>query len=140
MRLSYKYWFYPDQITQGSMAGAMGKCRFAYNKLLEMYRDREVSTVYDACNMVARIKNDNPELKSVYSKVLQRAGNHLFNNIFVLTELKKRGCETGKLRFKSEYRYRRLGYSQSGFKFDRETGILELSKIGSMPNITSRPA
>jgi len=108
----------------------MGKCRFTYNKLLEMYRDRETNTVYDACNMVARTKNDHPELKSVYAKVLQRTGNHLFNNISVLTRLKKRGYKTGRLRFKSEYRYRRLDYNQSGFKFNRETCELELSKIG----------
>lgn len=132
MQLSYRYRFYPNQEVEDKITDAMGKCRFAYNKLLEMYRNKEVNTVYDACNMVARIKNDYPELKSVYSKVLQRTGNHLFSNISVLTELMKRGRKAGKLRFKSEYRYRRLDYNQSGFKFDRETGVLELSKIGSI--------
>ena len=63
MRLSYKYRFYPDQITQDKIADVMDKCRFTYNKLLEMYRKREVNTVYDACNAVARIKNEYPELK-----------------------------------------------------------------------------
>jgi len=94
-----------------------------------MYRGREINTVYDACNTVAQIKNDYPILRSVYGKVLHRAGDHRFNNISVLTELKKRGCETGKLRFKSGCWYRGLDYGQSGFKFNR-AAELELSKIG----------
>ena len=118
MQLSYKYQFYPNQEIQDRIADAMSKCRFTYNKLLEMYRNRKINTVYDACNMVARIKNEHPKLKSVYSKVLQRTGNHLFNNISVLTGLKKKGSAVGKLRFKTEYSYRRLDYNQSGFKFD----------------------
>jgi len=63
--------------------------------------------------MVTRSKNNHPRLKSVYSNVLQRTGNHLFNNISVLIELKKRGYKIGKLRFKSECGYRRLDYNQS---------------------------
>ena len=93
-----------------------------------MYRNTEINTMYDACNMAARIKNEYHRLKSVYSKVLQRASNHLFDDISVLTESKNRGCNTDKLRFKSEYRYK-VRLNQSSFKF-HETGELKLIKIG----------
>jgi len=99
MQLSYKYRFYPDQTIQDRIADAMDKCRFTYNKLLEMYRNREVNTVYDACNMVVRVKNKCPELKSVYCKVLLwRTGNHLFNNHLFFNSVNTEMCKTGKFR------------------------------------------
>ena len=49
----------------------------------------KINSVYDACNTVAQIKKDHTKLKSMYSKVLQRTGNHLFNNISAVDQVEK---------------------------------------------------
>ncbi|AFC98803.1 Transposase [Methanocella conradii HZ254] len=137
MLRSYRYRFYPSTEVRNNIDVALNYCRFTYNKLLELYRNGKIKTVYDACNYVATLKQQYPELKTVYSKTLQRAGNHLFNNIMVLASLKNKGFKTGGLRYKNEYRFRTLEYNQSGFKITEN--LLELSKIGTVKLILHRP-
>ncbi|WP_174591652.1 RNA-guided endonuclease InsQ/TnpB family protein [Methanocella conradii] len=137
MLRSYRYCFYPSTEVRNNITTALNYCRFTYNKLLELYRNGKIKTVYDACNHVATLKQQYPELKTVYGKTLQRVGNHLFNNIMVLASLKKKRVKTGKLRYKNEYRFRTLEYNQSGFKITEN--LLELSKIGTVKLILHRP-
>ncbi|WP_174591167.1 RNA-guided endonuclease InsQ/TnpB family protein [Methanocella conradii] len=135
--LSYKYRFYPSTEIKNNIAVALNHCRFTYNKLLELYHNGKIKNVYDACNHVVTLKQEHPELKTVYSKTLQRVGNHLFNNISVVRTLKNRGFNPGKLRYKSEHRFRTLEYNQSGFKLTEK--LLELSRIGTVKLILHRP-
>ncbi|MDI6896920.1 RNA-guided endonuclease InsQ/TnpB family protein [Methanocella conradii] len=137
MLRSYRYRFYPSTEVRNNITTALNYCRLTYNKLLELYYNGKINTVYDACNYVATLKQQYPELKTVYSKTLQRAGNHLFNNISVLASLKNKGFKTGGLRYKNEYRFRTLEYNQSGFKITEN--LLELSKIGTVKLILHRP-
>jgi len=143
MIVSYKYRAYPDATTETRLNGALDTCRWLYNKLLEECNTaREHGFTPTMRGMQARIvtlKEENPFLKGVYSKVLQMVNYTLWSNIAALSQTKKRGHKIGKLRFKSASRYRTLNYNQSGFKIDREHSTITFSKIGTIPFSMHRP-
>jgi len=143
MLISYKYRAYPDAITRTRLNTALDTCRWLYNKLLEECTTaREHGFTPTMRGMQARIvtlKEENPFLKDVYSKVLQMVNYTLWSNIAALSQTKKRGRKIGKLRFKSASRYRTLNYNQSGFKIDREQSTITFSKIGALPFTMHRP-
>jgi len=88
---------------------------------------------------IVTLKEENPFLKDVYSKVLQMVNYTLWSNLRALSQTKKKGRKIGKLRFKSASRYRTLNYNQSGFKIDREHSTITFSKIGAIPFRMHRP-
>ena len=143
MLISYKYRAYPDTTTETRLITALDTCRWLYNNLLEECNTaREHGFTPTMRGMQARIvtlKEENPFLKGVYSKVLQMVNYTLWSNIAALSQTKKRGRKIGKLRFKSAFRYRTLNYNQSGFKIDREHSTITFSKIGALPFIMHRP-
>ena len=143
MIVSYKYRAYPDATTETRLNAALDTCRWLYNKLLEECNTaREHGFTPTMREMQARIvtlKEENPFLKGVYSKVLQMVNYTLWSNIAALSQTKKRGRKIGKLRFKSASRYRTLNYNQSGFKIDREHSAVTFSKIGTIPFTMHRP-
>ncbi|WP_292364478.1 MULTISPECIES: RNA-guided endonuclease InsQ/TnpB family protein [unclassified Methanoculleus] len=143
MLISYKYRAYPDAITRTRLNTALDTCRWLYNTLLEECTTaRETGLAPTMRGMQARIvtlKEENPFLKGVYSKVLQMVNYTLWSNIRALSQTKKRGRKIGKLRFKSASRYRTLNYNQSGFKIDQEHSKIIFSKIGTIPFVMHRP-
>ena len=143
MIVSYKYRAYPDATTETRLNAALDTCRWLYNKLLEECNTaREHGFTPTMREMQARIvtlKEENPFLKGVYSKVLQMVNYTLWSNIAALSQTEKRGRKIGKLRFKSASRYRTLNYNQFGFKIDREHSAVTFSKIGTIPFAMHRP-
>jgi len=143
MLISYKYRAYPGATTEARLNAALDTCRWLYNTLLEECTTaRETGITPTMRGMQARIvtlKEENPFLKGVYSKVLQMVNYTLWSNIAALSQTKKRGRKTGKLRFKSAFRYRTLNYNQSGFKIDREHSRITFSKIGTISFTMHRP-
>jgi putative transposase len=143
MIISYKYRAYPDTTTEIRLNAALDTCRWLYNKLLEesnTTREGGISpTMRGTQARIVTLKDENPSLKSVYSKVLQMVNYTLWSNIAALSQSKKRGRKIGKLRFKSRFRYRTLNYNQSGFKIDREHSTITFSKIGTIPFSMHRP-
>jgi putative transposase len=137
MLISYKYRAYPDATTEVRLNTALDTCRWLYNKLLEecnTAREGGLSpTMRGTQARIVTLKDENPSLKCVYSKVLQMVNYTLWSNIAALSQTKKRGRKIGKLRFKSAFRYRTLNYNQSGFKIDREHSTITFSKIGTLP-------
>jgi len=75
MIVSYKYRAYPDANTEVRLNAALDTCRWLYNKLLEecnTARENGISpTMRGAQARIVTLKDENPSLKSVYSKVLQ---------------------------------------------------------------------
>jgi len=75
MLISYKYRVYPDASTETRLITALDTCRWLYNKLIEECNTaRENGITPTMQGMQARIvtlKDENPSLKGVYSKVLQ---------------------------------------------------------------------
>ena len=143
MIISYKYRAYPDADTKIRLNTTLDTCRWLYNKLLEeLNAARKNGFTLKKTETQARIvslKDENPALKDVYSKVLQMVNYTLWSNITALSQTKKRGRKIGKLRFRSALRYRTLNYNQSGFKIDREHNSITFSKIGTVRVKMHRP-
>jgi putative transposase len=143
MIVSYKYRAYPDATTEIRLNAALDTCRWLYNKLLEecnMAGENGITpTMRGTQARIVTLKDENPFLKGVYSKVLQMVNYTLWSNIAALSQTKKRGRKIGKLRFKGAFRYRTLNYNQSGFTIDREHSTITFSKIGALPVSMHRP-
>ena len=143
MIISYKYRAYPDAAVEARLHEALDTCRWLYNKLLEecnAARENGLSpTMQETQARIVTLKDENPALLGVYSKVLQMVNYTLWSNIRALSETKKNGQKIGKPRFKSASRYRTLNYNQSGFKIDCESELITFSKIGTIPFRMHRP-
>ena len=137
MLISYKYRAYPDADTELHLFETIDTCRWLYNKLLEELNNAHENNIKlkktDTQARIVKLKNENPFLNDVYSKVLQMVNYTLWSNIRGLSQTKKIGRNVGKLRYKSAFRYRTLNYNQSGFKIDKDHSIIKFSKIGSIP-------
>jgi putative transposase len=81
----------------------------------------------DTQALIVKLKEEKPELKKVYSKVLQMVNYQLWSNIKALSKLKKNGKRVGKLRFKGRGWFKTLNFNQSGFRI--EGNKLILSKV-----------
>ncbi len=135
--ISYKYQAYPGIVVEIRLHEALDTCRWLYNKLLE-----ECNTVRENGSSLAMqgtwaqiviLKDGNPALKEVSSKVLQMVNYTLQGNVHALSETKKKSRKIGMLRFKSASRYQIFNYNQSGFKIDCESEFIIFSKIGTIP-------
>ena len=92
----------------------------------------------DTQALIVKLKLEKPELKKVYSKVLQMVNYQLWSNTKTLHQLKKNGKRIGRLRFKGKGWYKTLNFNQSGFDFDKEKAKLILSKIGEISIVLHR--
>jgi len=63
-----------------------------------------------------------PDLKQVYSTVLQKAIERIRDNIQNLGKLKAKGYNVGSLNWKKPREYRSFTYRQSGFELDKKSG------------------
>lgn len=75
-----------------------------------------------------------PDLKQVYSTVLQKAVERIRDNIQNLGKLKAKGYNVGSLNWKNPREYRSFTYRQSGFELDKKSGpngrgVLVLKKL-----------
>lgn len=136
MIISYRYPMYPKMEVEQKLVSALENCRWLYNRLLEelnIARENGMKLgVYDTQNLIPLLKSENPNLSTVYSKVLQMVNYTLHSNIAGLAALKGNGKRAGKLRFKGRGLYNTMNYNQSGFKLDQDHSILKLSKIGEI--------
>lgn len=132
--LSYKYILNPtfDQIN--ILTDQLEQCRLLYNFLLEQKNNsRKLGNFfswYDSSALIPQYVIDHPEIKYVYSKVRQMVNYILYSNLKGLSELKKKGYKTGKLRFKGKGWYKTLNFNQSGFKIDCDSNTIKFSHIG----------
>jgi len=139
--LGYKFRIYPSKTAEFKLQEHIEICRWLYNRLLEEINKarkegRELKP-RDTQKLIVKLKEEHPELKKVYSKVLQMVHYQLWANIKALSQLKKKGKKVGKLRYKGEGWFKTLNFNQSGFKI--ENNRLILSKVGSIPIKLHRP-
>ncbi len=134
--LSYKFRLYPNRAIEGRLEEQLEISRWLYNRLLEKINNARKEgrkiTQTDTQAFIVKLKEENPELKKVYSKVLQMVNYQLWSNIRSLSRLKKNGKKIGKLRYKKMGRFKSLNYNQSGFSIDVKRNRITLSKIGSV--------
>jgi len=133
--LGYKFRLYPSKKTEELLNRHMALCRWLYNRLLEELSRGRVEgrkiTQLETQALIVKLKEEHPELKGAYSKVLQMVNHQLWLNISALAGLKRNGRKVGRLRFKGSGWFKTLNYNQSGFKL--ENGKLVLSKVGEIP-------
>ena len=135
--LGYKFRIYPSKTVQATLQEHLELCRWLYNRLLfELNKAKEEGRKLkqtDTQALIVKLKQENLELRKVYSKVLQMVNYQLWSNIKALAKLKKNGKKVGKLRYKGKGWFKTLNFNQSGFNIDFENNKLILSKIGSIP-------
>ena len=134
--VSYKFRLYPNKEIERRLEEQLEICRWLYNRLLEEInkarKDGREITQKDTQTSIVKLKEEHPELKKAYSKVLQMVNYQLWSNMRALSKLKKNGKKIGKLRFQKRGRWKSLNFNQSGFSIDVKNDRISLSKIGSV--------
>jgi len=133
--ISYRFRLYPSRTVKTTLMGQLDLCRWLYNRLLEELNKAKAEgrklNSNDTQHLLVELKEDKPELDSVYSKALQMVNYQLWSNIRSLSGAKANGRKIGRLRFKGAGWFKTINYNQSGFSVERKR--LLLSKVGSIP-------
>src|SRR3989344_6416535 len=137
--ISYKFKLYPNKEQREKLELSLDICRRTYNYLLAEL-DKGFTKV-EIANYLLDLKVVNPEMKEVYSKVIQKENDNLFSNLSGLSASKKNGNRIGRLRFKGKGWKKTFCYNQSGFKVlkgNKKNNQLHLAKIGDIKLILHR--
>ena len=143
MRLTFQYRLLPSKAQRTKLAQTLELCRWVYNEILETRKnawEQEQKSIshYDTIKMLPGWKEQKPELKSVYSQVLQEVCTRIdlaFSAFF--RRVKANDEKPGYPRFRGYGRYDSFTYPQTGFKITDHG--LYLSKIGIIKIIVHRP-
>ena len=99
MMISYKFRLYPNKEIERRLEEQLEICRWLFNRLLEEInkarKDGREITQRDTQTLIVKLKEENPELKKAYSKVLQMVNYQLWSNMRALSKLKKNGKKIG---------------------------------------------
>lgn len=141
MRKTFKYRLFPTKTQRTRLDQTLESCRKVYNKTLAMRKDaweqeKRNVTYYDTKKMLPIWKEEIPELKEVYSQVLQNVTERVDLAFQAFFRRVKAGEKPGYPRFKGYGRYDSFTFTQSGFKLN---GKLTLSKIGDIKIRLHRP-
>jgi len=124
------------------MERTLDLCRWTYNETL-VYRknpyESEGKSIskYETHNLLPKWKEDKPELKEVFSQILQNVQERVDLAFKAFFRRIKAGEKPGYPRFKGKGWYDSFTYPQMGFKLDN--GLLKLSKIGNIKIKLHRP-
>lgn len=135
MLKAYKFRIYPTKSQKTKMDQTLDLCRWTYNKTLEIRKtawEKEGKSLskYETNNMLPEWKEDKPELKEVFSQVLQNVHERVDLALKAFFRRVKAGERPGYPRFRGKGWYDSFIYPQKGFKL--ESGKLYLSKIGDL--------
>jgi len=136
MQIAYKFRLYPTEDQEKRLLETLEICRQTYNYFLSKIKESEkIPSRLELQAELPKLKKEKPELKEVYSKVLQMVLYQLYSNLKALAKLKRNGKKVGKLRYKGKW-FKTFVYNQSGFKIiktGKRLDKLHLSKIGNIP-------
>lgn len=141
MRKTFRYKLYPTKAQRTSLNNMLEVCRVVYNKVLAVRKDsweqdKKSLSNYDTIKMLPGWKDELPELKDVYSQVLQNVCERVDLAYQAFFRRVKAGDKPGYPRFRGYGRYDSFTYPQSGFKLSDK---LYLSKIGNVKIKLHRP-
>jgi putative transposase len=156
MPKTFKYRIYPTKNQEKILNSQLESCRMLYNYFLSMKKslwenEKKSLGLYELHGLLPDLKTEFPNLKDVYSAVLQDVANRVnlsYQAFFRRGSLGDK--EPGFPRFKSYGRYDSLGYKQygSGIKLitstplsnhdKAEAVILSLSGVGHLKIIYHR--
>jgi len=142
MRKSYRYRIYPTKSQRSVLDQNLELCRQVYNDTLALRKDAYETdgksiSLYETNSILVTWKSDRPELKQVYSQVLQNVQVRVDLAFKAFFRRVKNGEDPGYPRFKGYGRYDSLTYKQLGFGI--KDGKLHLSKIGDIKIKLHRP-
>ena len=144
MRKTFKYRIYPTSKQETLLSSQLEECRMLYNLFLSEKKnswenEQKSIGLYDLINLLPRLKKQFPNMKDVYSNVLQ--------NVAVRVDLAYqaffRRCKTGEKpgypRFKSYGRYDSITYPLYGSGIKIKDGRLSISKVGHIKVVFGSP-
>jgi putative transposase len=129
--LAYRFRLYPSREQERKLLQTLEFCRWVYNLMLGWLEEQEHPNLYELKRKLPKLKEEHPELKGVYSQVLQEEVLKLSRNLRSLAGLKRNGGKIGWLRFKGRGWFKSFTYPQSGFRLKGKK--LVLSKVGEIP-------
>ncbi len=89
--ITYKFRLYPTKEQEEKLLETLEICRQTYNYLLSRIRKSDkVPSRLELQAELPNLKKEKPELKKVYSKVLQMVLYQLYSNLKALSKLKKK--------------------------------------------------
>lgn len=142
MLKTFRYRIYPTKSQRSKMTDTLELCRWVYNETLATRKNayeqegRSVS-YYETKKLLPQWKEEKPELKNVYSQVLQEAVKRVDLAFQAFFRRVQNGEKPGYPRFRGRGRYDSFTYTQFGFSL--KPGILHLSKIGDVKIKLHRP-
>ena len=142
MRKSYRYRIYPTKSQRSVLDQNLELCRQVYNDTLALRKnayekDGKSISLYETNSILVSWKAQRPELKQVYSQVLQNVQVRVDLAFKAFFRRVKSGEEPGYPRFKGYGRYDSITYKQLGFGI--KDGKLHLAKIGDIKIKLHRP-
>jgi len=142
MLKAYKFRIYPTKSQRTKMEQTLDLCRWTYNKTLEIRKtawEKEGKSLgkYETNNMLPEWKEAKPELKEVFSQVLQNVHERVDLALTAFFRRVKAGEKPGYPRFRGRGWYDSFTYPQKGFRI--QSGKLYLSKIGDIKIKLHRP-
>jgi putative transposase len=140
---SYKFRIYPSKRQAQILKEHLAICCELYNAGLQERRDawrleRKTITFSAQSAQLPEIKRERPDVRAVYSQVLQDVLHRLdktFQSFFRRVKTKK--GRAGFPRFCALARYESLTYPQSGFSIEQR--YLKVSNIGNLKIVLHRP-
>lgn len=139
---TYQYRIYPTKSQITTMNQTLETCRWVYNETLAYRKDawekdyKNVS-LFNTNSLLPIWKKDHPELKLVYSQILQNCQVRVDLAFKAFFRRVKSGDNPGYPRFKGKGRYDSFTYPQAGFKV--VDNKMRLSKIGDIKIKLHRP-
>ena len=137
---SPRYRLFPNTEQREAMDWTRDTVRQTYNHALHEFNQIPDDSgtlrqrVWMVRDTLPELKDWWPDLKQVYSTVLQKAVERIRDNINNLGKLKAKGYDVGSLNWKKPREYRSFTYRQSGFELDKKSGpngrgLLVLKKL-----------
>ncbi|ACV12841.1 transposase, IS605 OrfB family [Halorhabdus utahensis DSM 12940] len=147
MEYSYRYQAYPTQAVAERLEHHLDVHRQLYNHVRWDYENRPADdkpSEYEQNNKLPEWKRKWPLFRDLHSKAAQATVARFHHNLTVLSKLKERGYNVGRLTRQAPSDYRSVTYNQSGFDLDEKRGhdkdaYVRFSKIGWVKIRYSRP-
>ncbi len=127
---NHKFRLYPNNIIEARLDATLEASRWLYNYLVS----KNIHSKEDMQFTLTDLKENESWLKLYHSKMLQMIPHRIHHARKSIIEKKKKGYDTGALRYAKRDEWNTFIYNQSGFKIEKHgnSNLLWLSKIGWM--------
>jgi putative transposase len=139
---TFKYRLQPSKSQRSKLLQTLELCRWVFNETLAARNkawelEQKTLSFYDTNKLLTLWKGEHPELKCVYSQVLQNVQSRVDLAFKAFFRRVKAGEKPGHPRFRGFGRYDSFTFKQYGFTL-LDNGVF-LSKIGVVKVILHRP-